>query len=165
MLALIASVVIPAQFVNLTYSAEEVGGAIMPPGMVMSRDTPAAAMREMAAVDPEDVSYSAPVGARGDQPLEPRIEGGVKVFDMDVSVIEWNILPDEQVEAYAFNRQVPGPRIRVTEGDLVRINVTNNLPESTSVHWHGRILPNRMDGAADVTQRPIELKRPSPTSS
>ena len=157
-LALIASVVIPAQFVNLTYSAEEVGGAIMPPGMVMSRDTPAAAMREMAAVDPEDVSYSAPVGARGDQPLEPRIEDGVKVFDMDVSVIEWNILPDEQVEAYAFNRQVPGPRIRVTEGDLVRINVTNNLPESTSVHWHGMILPNRMDGAADVTQRPIEPK-------
>jgi manganese oxidase len=75
---------------------------------------------------------------------------------MDVSVIEWNILPDEQVEAYAFNRQVPGPRIRVTEGDLVRINVTNNLPEPTSVHWHGMILPNRMDGAADVTQRPIE---------
>ena len=155
-LALIASVVIPAQFVNLTYSAEEVGGAIMPPGMVMSRDTPAAAMREMAAVDPEDVSYSAPVGARGDQPLEPRIEDGVKVFDVDVSVIEWNILPDEQVEAYAFNRQVPGPRIRVTEGDRVRINVTNNLPEPTSVHWHGMILPNRMDGAADVTQRPIE---------
>jgi FtsP/CotA-like multicopper oxidase with cupredoxin domain len=155
-LALIASVIIPAQFVNLTYSAEEVGGAIMPPGMVMSRDTPAAAMREMAAVDPEDVSYSAPVGARGDRQLEPRIEDGVKVFDMDVSVIEWNILPDEQVEAYAFNRQVPGPRIRVTEGDLVRINVTNNLPEPTSVHWHGMILPNRMDGAADVTQRPIE---------
>ncbi|HYZ04393.1 MAG TPA: hypothetical protein VE691_04835, partial [Rubrobacter sp.] len=40
-LALVASVLIPAMFVNLTYSAEEVGGAVMPPGMVMSRDTPA----------------------------------------------------------------------------------------------------------------------------
>ncbi len=155
-LALVASVLIPAQFVNLTYSAEEVGGAIMPPGMVMSRDTPADAMREMAAVDPGEVSYTAPADARGDQPLEPRVEDGVKVFDLDVSVIEWNILPDEQVEAYAFNRQVPGPRIRVTEGDRVRINVTNNLPEATSVHWHGMILPNQMDGAADVTQDPIE---------
>lgn len=155
-LALIASVIIPAMFVNLGYSAEEVGGAVMPPGMVMSRDTPAAAMREMAAVDPSEVSYTAPAEARGDQPLEPRVEDGVKVFDLDVSVIEWNILPDEQVEAYAFNRQVPGPRIRVTEGDGVRINVTNNLPEATSVHWHGMILPNRMDGAADVTQDPIE---------
>jgi FtsP/CotA-like multicopper oxidase with cupredoxin domain len=155
-LALIASIVIPAMFVNLTYSAEEVGGAIMPPGMVMSRDTSAAAMREMAAIDPGEVSYTAPTKARGDKTLEPRIEGRVKVFDLDVSVIEWNILPDEQVEAYAFNRQVPGPRLRVTEGDRVRINVKNDLPEATSVHWHGMILPNRMDGAADVTQKPIE---------
>jgi FtsP/CotA-like multicopper oxidase with cupredoxin domain len=155
-LALVASVLVPAMFVNLGYSAEEVGGAVMPPGMVMSRDTPAAAMREMAAVDPGEVSYEAPADARGDSTLEPKIEGGTKVFDLDVSVIEWNILPDQGVEAYAFNRQVPGPRIRVTEGDRVRINVTNELPEATSVHWHGMILPNRMDGAADVTQKPIE---------
>ena len=155
-LALVASVLVPAMFVNLTYSAEEVGGAVMPPGMVMSRDTPAAAMHEMAAVDPGEVSYEAPAEARGDRALEPRIDGGVKVFDLGVSVIEWNILPDQSVEAYAFNRQVPGPRIRVTEGDRVRINVTNELPEATSVHWHGMVLPNGMDGAAEVTQRPIE---------
>ncbi len=154
-LALVASVLVPAMFVNLTYSAEEVGGAVMPPGMVMSRDTPVAAMREMAAIDPGEVSYEAPAGARGDRSLEPKIENGVKVFDLGVSVVEWNILPDQSVEAYAFNRQVPGPRIRVTEGDRVRINVTNDLPEATSVHWHGMILPNRMDGAADVTQKPI----------
>ena len=155
-LALIASVLIPAQFVNLTYSAEEVGGVIMPPGMVMSRDTPADAMREMSAVDPGEVSYSAPADARGDQTLEPKIEDGTKVFDLTASVIEWNILPDEQVDAYALNEQVPGPRLRVTEGDRVRINVQNDLPEATSVHWHGLILPNEMDGAADVTQKPIE---------
>jgi FtsP/CotA-like multicopper oxidase with cupredoxin domain len=154
-LALGASVLVPAMFVNLTYSAEEVGGAVMPPGMVMSRDTPAAAMREMSAVDPREVSYEAPADARGDRTLEPKIEGGTKVFDLTASVIGWNILPDQQVEAYAFNRQVPGPRIRVTEGDRVRINVTNQLPEATSVHWHGMILPNRMDGAAEVTQEPI----------
>ena len=156
MLALVASVVIPAQFVNLTYSAEEVGGVIMPPGMVMSRDTPADAMREMSAVDPGEVEYTAPADARGDQTLEPRIEDGTKVFDLTASVIEWNILPDERVDAYALNEQIPGPRLRVTEGDKVRINVQNDLPEATSVHWHGLILPNEMDGAADVTQEPIE---------
>jgi manganese oxidase len=64
-LALVTSVLIPAMFVNLGYSAEEVGGAIMPPGMVMSRDTPAAAMREMAAVDPGEVSYTASTSVRG----------------------------------------------------------------------------------------------------
>jgi FtsP/CotA-like multicopper oxidase with cupredoxin domain len=124
--------------------------------MTLTRDTSAAAMREMAAVDPGEVSYSAPADARGDRVLEPRIEGGTKVFDLTASVIDWNILAGEQVQAYAFNRQVPGPRIRVTEGDRVRINVKNELPEATSVHWHGMILPNEMDGPADVTQKPIE---------
>lgn len=57
--------------------------------------------------------------------------------------------------AYAFNRQVPGPRIRVREGDRVRLIVTNNLLEPTSVHWHGPVLPNEMDGVAEVTQAPI----------
>ncbi|MEJ7695859.1 MAG: DUF4396 domain-containing protein [Candidatus Limnocylindrales bacterium] len=73
-------------------SAHDVAGAVMPPGMAMPRDMPAEAMRDMAAVDPRTVSYRAPAEARGDQPLEPRMEGGVKVFDLTASVIEWNIL-------------------------------------------------------------------------
>jgi FtsP/CotA-like multicopper oxidase with cupredoxin domain len=154
-LALAAGVAIPASAVNLSYSAEDVGGVIMPPGMVMSRDTPAAAMREMAAVDPDEVVYEASADAHGDVTLKARLQDGTKVFDLGASVIDWTILPGQSVEAYAFNRQVPGPRIQVTEGDRLRINVTNNLPEETSVHWHGLILPNEMDGAADVTQDPI----------
>jgi FtsP/CotA-like multicopper oxidase with cupredoxin domain len=156
LLALAAGVLVSAANVNLNISAEEAGGAIMPPGMVMGRDSPAEAMRDMAAVDPGEVDYTAPADARGDQTLEPRMEDGVKVFDLNASVIKWNILPDEQVMAYAFNRQVPGPRIRVTQGDRVRINVTNDLPESTTVHWHGLVLPNEMDGPANITQDPIE---------
>ena len=154
-LALVAALLWSASYANLTIGADDVDGAIMPPGMVMGRDTPAEAMRDTAAVDPGDVEYTAPADARGDQPLEPGIEDGVKVFDLETSVIEWSILPDERVMAYAFNRQVPGPRIRVTEGDRVRITVTNRLPESTTVHWHGLILPNAMDGPAEVTQDPI----------
>ncbi|MBA3476133.1 MAG: copper oxidase [Actinobacteria bacterium] len=141
---------------NLSISAEEVDGAIMPPGMVNRRDLPAEAMREMAAVDPGDVSYTAPADARGDQPLEAKMEGDVKVYDLTASVIRWNILPDEQVAAYAINRQVPGPRIRLTQGDRVRFNLRNELPESTTIHWHGLVLPNGMDGPAGVTQEPIE---------
>ena len=152
---LAAGMVLPALVVNLRLSARDVDGAIMPPGMIMSWDTPAAAMRDMRAVHPRFVSYVAPVDARGDQPLAPKIDRGVKVFDLEASVIRWTILPEITVEAYAFNRQVPGPRIRVTEGDRVRINVTNSLPEPTAVHWHGLILPNAMDGAAEITQRPI----------
>jgi FtsP/CotA-like multicopper oxidase with cupredoxin domain len=134
----------------------QMGGLVMPPGMIMTADTSMEAMRDMAAVDLSKVSYVAPATARGDQPLTPQIVDGVKVFALDASVIKWNILPDRQVAAYAFNHQVPGPRIRVTEGDRVRVVVTNNLPEPTSVHWHGLSLPNAMDGVSDVTQPPIE---------
>jgi FtsP/CotA-like multicopper oxidase with cupredoxin domain len=140
---------------NLTLSAKDVGGLVMPPGMVMTRETSGQSMRDMAAVDPGKVSYTAPKDARGDQLLTPRSENGVKVFDLDASVIKWNILPNVQVEAYAYNHQVPGPRLRITEGDQVRINVTNHLPEPTTVHWHGLILPNAMDGPAEITQEPI----------
>jgi uncharacterized membrane protein len=156
LLTLTVAVIWSASYANLRLSAKDVGGVVMPPGMIMTNDTPAEAMRDMAAVDPDAVRYTAPSDARGDQPLEPRIEDGVKVYDLEVSVIKWNILPDELVMAYAFNNQVPGPRIRVTEGDRIRINVTNHLPESTTVHWHGLVLPNAMDGPAEITQDPIE---------
>jgi manganese oxidase len=106
-------------------------------------------------LDPGAVSYRAPVDARGDQPLQARVQDGVKVYDLEASVIEWNILPHERVMAYAFNRQVPGPRITLTEGDQVRFNVTNHLPEPTTIHWHGLVVPNAMDGPAEITQAPI----------
>ena len=155
LLTLLVALLWSANYTDLRIGAHDVGGAVMPPGMLMARDTPAEAMRDMAAVDLRDVTYTAPADARGDRLLAPRIENGVKVFDLTVSVVRWNILPDTQVAAYAFNGQVPGPRIRVTEGDRVRINVTNNLPDSTTVHWHGLILPNNMDGPAEITQEPI----------
>jgi FtsP/CotA-like multicopper oxidase with cupredoxin domain len=141
--------------VNLGLGAKDVGGIIMPKGMIMDFNTPAESMRDMAAILPRYVSYVAPAGARGDQPLEPRIENGVKVFDLEASVIRWNILPNETVEAYAYNRQVPGPRIRVTQGDRIRINFKNSLPEKTTIHWHGMILPNEMDGPSEITQPPV----------
>ncbi|GAC1639437.1 MAG: hypothetical protein NVS4B8_06280 [Herpetosiphon sp.] len=136
-------------------SVTQMNGRVMPPGMIMTGSMTDAQMQGMAAVDLTKISYTAPADARGDQPLVPRIVDGVKNFDLDVSLIKWNILPGTQVAAYAFNHQVPGPRIEVTEGDHVRLSVTNNLPEPTTVHWHGLIVPNQMDGPADITQTPI----------
>jgi FtsP/CotA-like multicopper oxidase with cupredoxin domain len=82
----------------------------------------------------------------------------VKIFALEASVIRWMILPGVAVDAYAFNGEIPGPRIHVREGERVRIDVTNHLPESTTVHWHGLILPNVMDGPAHITQDPIETR-------
>lgn len=152
---LMAGLIVPGFFVNLSLSARDVGGAIMPPGMIMDFDTPAAAMRDMAAIPPRKASYRASPEARGDNALEPRIENGVKVFDLEASVISWNILGNVKVEAYAYNRQLPGPRLSLTQGDRIRIDFRNNLPESTTVHWHGLIVPNEMDGPAEITQEPV----------
>ena len=154
-LMLLAGLIVPGFFVNLSLSARDVGGAIMPPGMIMDFDTPAAAMLEMSAIRPRDVSYRAPKDARGDQVLQSRDENGVKVFDITASVIRWNILPGVTVDAYAYNRQIPGPRLELTQGDKVRINFRNELPESATVHWHGLIVPNQMDGPAEITQPPV----------
>jgi FtsP/CotA-like multicopper oxidase with cupredoxin domain len=148
--------VAPANWVNLRLSSHQVGGAIMPPGMIMDRNTPAEAMLDMAAVDPRDVVATYGLETHGDRELAPRLEHGTKIFELETSVVRWTILPDVTVDAYAFNGQVPGPRIHVREGDRVRIDVTNHLPESTTVHWHGLILPNVMDGPAMITQDPIE---------
>jgi manganese oxidase len=155
-LALVTGLVAPANWVNLRLSSHQVGGAIMPPGMIMDRNTPAEAMLDMAAVDPRDVVATFGLEARGDRELEPRVENGVKVFALDSSVIRWTILPGVTVDAYAFNSQIPGPRIHLRQGDHVRIDVTNHLPDTTTVHWHGLILPNVMDGPAHITQDPIE---------
>lgn len=88
--------------------------------------------------------------------LEYTMDGDVKVFELVVEEIQWETEPGKVFTAYAYNGIVPGPEIRVTEGDKVRINVTNNLPnESHAVHWHGLILPNNMDGVPFFTQPPI----------
>lgn len=131
------------------------GDLVMPPGMIMTKTMNMEAMRDMAAVDLTRVRFTAPANARGDRTLTPQVVGGVKVFNFETSLIRWNILPNVQVAAYAVNRQVPGPRLQLTQGDRVRINVKNSLPESTTIHWHGLIVPNNMDGPADVTQQPI----------
>ena len=62
----------------------------------------------------------------------------------------------QKTEAWAYNQQIPGPELRVTEGDKVRVVIKNELPESTSIHFHGVILPNNMDGVPFITQPPIK---------
>src|SRR6266404_5142890 len=91
LLALVLGMIAPANWLNLRLSARDVGGAMMPPGMIMDRDTPAEAMIEMAAVNPREVVRAYGLDARGNRELVPHIEDGVKVFELDTSVIRWTI--------------------------------------------------------------------------
>src|SRR5260370_30291993 len=56
---------------------------------------------------------------------------------------------------WAYDGTVPGPELRVRQGDPVRIVVSNGLGEDTTGHWHGIRLPNAMDGVPGLTQKPI----------
>jgi len=90
-------------------------------------------------------------------PLVPRLEGGVKVFALTVDEIDHRI--DEKmapVQALGYNKAWPGPTIRATEGDRVRVTFTNNLKETTGVHFHGVDFEDFfMDGVPFVTQKPF----------
>ena len=89
-------------------------------------------------------------------PLEPRIDGDAKVFDMTIDEIEHRIDAQKPpLEALGYNGVWTGPVLRVTEGDLVRANFVNNLPETTGVHFHGQRVPNAVDGVPLITQDPI----------
>lgn len=92
----------------------------------------------------------------GGQLMEPRIEDGVKVYDVVAEIVDWEIEPGKFVKAWTYNGVVPAPRIELEVGDTVRINLTNNLPESTSIHFHGIRVPNSMDGVPPYTQPIVE---------
>jgi len=101
-------------------------------------------------------AFPAKTAAMGNRLFEPRMEKGVKVFDLTVEQIDWEVTPGEKKKAWAYNGQIPGPQIRVREGDRVRVNVANRLEQSTAVHFHGLELPNAMDGVPFITQPPIK---------
>lgn len=90
------------------------------------------------------------------KPLEPTIVNGVKEFDLVAEPVRWEYANGKTITAWAYNGQVPGPEIRATEGDKVRIKFINKLPKDTTVHWHGLDVPNSMDGVPGVTQDAIK---------
>jgi FtsP/CotA-like multicopper oxidase with cupredoxin domain len=93
----------------------------------------------------------------GNQPLAPEVlPDGTKQFTLTPKVVDWEVEPGKTVQAWAYNGQVPGPMIKVADGDRVRIVVHNELPQSTSVHFHGLETPNAMDGVPYITQDPIK---------
>ncbi|MDB5962835.1 MAG: copper oxidase, partial [Massilia sp.] len=81
-----------------------------------------------------------------------RMKDNVKEFHLVAEPVVREVAPGMKANMWGYNGQSPGPTIEVVEGDRVRIFVTNKLPEHTSVHWHGQILPNGMDGVTGLTQ-------------
>jgi FtsP/CotA-like multicopper oxidase with cupredoxin domain len=109
-----------------------------------------------AAVDRFLGGEASTLEGTGNQPLEPKADGDIKVFDMTIEEIQHQIdAVNAPVAALGFNGTWPGPRLTVIEGDRVRATFTNKMSESTGIHFHGQALPNAMDGVPHITQDPI----------
>jgi FtsP/CotA-like multicopper oxidase with cupredoxin domain len=127
--------------------------------------SPTASAAPLATTTPVDhdavhkaatAAFPAKTQGQGLQELESRVVGGVREFDLVCGKIRWEVTPGKFFDAEAYNGQVPGPIMRMTEGERIRVRVKNELDDSTAVHWHGQRVPNSMDGVPFITQPPIK---------
>ena len=88
--------------------------------------------------------------------LPHRMNNGVKEFHLVAEPVEREMAEDMTAYLWGYNGQSTGPTIEAVEGDRVRIFVTNRLPEHTTIHWHGMILPSGMDGVGGLSQPHIK---------
>ena len=132
-------------------SVSRVAMAALPePAMQSSADT-------MPPLEPNSGRPYRPVVTLNGWTLPWRMNRGVKEFHLVAEPVVREMAPGFKAHLWGYNGQSPGPTIEVVEGDRVRIFVTNRLPESTSVHWHGQRLPNGMDGVSGLTQPAIPV--------
>ncbi|MFM8794284.1 MAG: multicopper oxidase domain-containing protein [Acidimicrobiales bacterium] len=123
------------------------GGTATAATVPMTNDQMDAAMEAVAKLFPAKTSGT------GNQELIPTIAAdGTKVFDLTAKIVDWEVEPGKFVKGWTYNGQIPGPVLRANVGDKVRINLKNELTESTSLHLHGIRVPNSMDGVDPYTQ-------------
>src|SRR6516165_10751918 len=103
---------------------------------------------------PPDGSYRPVVTLNGSS-LPWTLKDGVKEYRLVAQPVKREFAPGMVVNAWGYNGQTPGPTIEAVAGDRVRIFVKNELPEWTTVHWHGVLVPNGMDGVGGLTQPQI----------
>jgi len=131
------------------------GGAVSAVLRSASAAEKAAATTRPPVPAPTGAHYT-PVVTLNGSTLPWRMENGVKVFHLTAEPVVREFAPGMVVNCWGYNGQTPGPTIECVEGDRVRILVTNNLKEHTTIHWHGIFLPNGMDGVGGLNQPHIK---------
>jgi FtsP/CotA-like multicopper oxidase with cupredoxin domain len=80
----------------------------------------------------------------------------VRDYSLVAASADIEVAPGQVWRTWAYNGQVPGPTIRATQGERIRVVLENRLDVPTTIHWHGVPLPNAMDGVPGLTQEPVE---------
>lgn len=81
---------------------------------------------------------------------------GAKHFTFTAEQVMWEVVKGHRELAWTINGTVPGPMIRVTAGDHIRVTFLNRFPEATAIHWHGLTVPESQDGVPGLGQKPIQ---------
>lgn len=121
-----------------------------------SENSPASAQTQ-PPLRPQNGQQYHPVITLNGGSLPYTMVDGVKEFRLSAEAVSREFAPGMTVKCWGYNGTSPGPTIEAVEGDRIRVFVTNRLPERTSVHWHGLLLPNGMDGVAGLTQPHIPV--------
>jgi FtsP/CotA-like multicopper oxidase with cupredoxin domain len=127
------------------------GAALLPEAVMQS-----SAAMQLPPPPPNGRPYQ-PIVTLNGWSLPWRMKDNVKEFHLVAEPVVREIAPGMKANLWGYNGQSPGPTIEAVEGDRIRIFVTNKLPEVTSVHWHGVLLPSGMDGVTGLTQPPIAV--------
>ena len=121
--------------------------------------------QKSAKADANERTSRAPAKERAGPPLRMEspdigdlaftMDGDTKVFHLIAEPVKRKIVPWKTLDIWGYNGSSPGPTIQVQQGDRVRIEVENRLPESTTMHWHGLEVPIEQDGVPYISQKPI----------
>ncbi len=140
------------------------GGALLGAATV-SKVAQASVPEAAIQTSPDTQPPLAPANGRPYQPvvtlngwtLPWRMNNGWKEFHLIAEPVRRQMAPGMTAHLWGYNGQSPGPTLECVEGDKVRIFVTNKLPEHTTIHWHGILLPNGMDGVGGLNQPQIPV--------
>ena len=91
----------------------------------------------------------------GAYPIEAPPAKVTRSFDLRAAPSTVQLFDGRLLDVWSYNGQVPGPILRVRLGEEVVVRLKNDLPQPTTIHWHGVRVPNAMDGVPGVTQDPI----------
>jgi FtsP/CotA-like multicopper oxidase with cupredoxin domain len=122
-----------------------------------SLDMSSSAMQNMPGMDMSGTNTSGmDVGTPITKLTVPESDAPIKRFTLTAQPARIDLGSGKLVDAYTYNGTVPGPELRVQQGDRVEVTLINKLPVSTTIHWHGISVPNAEDGVAGVTQDAVK---------
>jgi len=133
------------------------GGSANADALLANNDNSDATMQKPVDAYVGQLKSGANTKGVGAQVMAPKVlPDGTKEFDLTAKISDWEVEPGKTVQAWTYNGTVPGPTIHVNPGDKVRVVFDNQLPQSSSIHFHGIEVPNAMDGVPGVTQDPVK---------